>query len=70
MKQPIHKLITARDIGRADYEDDVTLTPRYHDGSPRKTWEELSEIARWSWSRPRTIARVSGRSFKLEVRSA
>lgn len=34
-----------------DYEADVSRKPTYHDGTPRKTWSELSAIARWSWER-------------------
>lgn len=37
--------------GQIDYENDVMNRPLYHDGTPRKRWEELSEIARWSWER-------------------
>ena len=37
--------------GQLDYEADVQQKPLYHTGQPRKTWEELSEITRWSWER-------------------
>lgn len=37
--------------GRELYEADLLDRPTYHDGSPRKTWEQLSEVARWSWER-------------------
>ena len=37
--------------GRMAYEEDVRGKPHYHDGTPRRTWEQLSEIARWSWER-------------------
>lgn len=37
--------------GRLAYEDDVTKRPTYHDGTPRQTWEELCQVARWSWIR-------------------
>ena len=37
--------------GQLDYERDVQQKPLYHTGQPRKTWEELSEITRWSWER-------------------
>jgi hypothetical protein len=33
------------------YEADVAKRPRYDGGAPRKTWEQLSDIARWSWGR-------------------
>ena len=45
--------------GQLDYERDVQQKPLYHTGQPRKTWEELSEITRWSWERrhiPLTLA--------------
>ncbi len=41
--------------GQLDYERDVQQKPLYHTGQPRKTWEELSEITRWSWERGATI---------------
>ena len=40
--------------GQLDYERDVQQKPLYHTGQPRKTWEELSEITRWSWERGAT----------------
>jgi hypothetical protein len=36
---------------RDEYEADVAKRPLYHDGKPRKTWGQLSDIARWSWGR-------------------
>jgi hypothetical protein len=44
--------------GQIAYESDVKRRPVYHDGMPRKRWEELSAIARWSWERP--VVRVGG----------
>lgn len=38
--------------GRAAYEADVAKRPTYHDGSPRKTWDQLGDVERWSWARP------------------
>lgn len=35
--------------GRKAYEADVVARPLYHDGTPRRAWHELSEIARKSW---------------------
>jgi hypothetical protein len=35
-----------------DYEADVTQRPTYHDGAPRKSWDQLDAIAKWSWGRP------------------
>ncbi len=37
--------------GRALYEADLKDRPNYHTGEPRKTWEQLSEVARSSWKR-------------------
>lgn len=37
--------------GQIDYEMDLKRKPIYHDGTPRKKWEELSDISRWSWER-------------------
>jgi hypothetical protein len=36
--------------GRRDYEADVQKRPLYHDGTPRRPWDQLSAIARWSWA--------------------
>lgn len=38
---------------REAYEADVRRRPTYHDGTPRKPWGDLSEIAQWSWGRPK-----------------
>ena len=38
--------------GQHDYEADVVKHPFYHDGTKRKTWEQLSKPARWSWDHP------------------
>lgn len=37
--------------GRADYEADLARRPLYHDGTPRKTWDQLGDLERWSWER-------------------
>ena len=37
--------------GKADYEADCTKTPNYHDGAPRKSWNQLGEVEQWSWNR-------------------
>lgn len=37
--------------GREAYEADLQKRPTYPDGSPRKSWEQLDDLARWSWSR-------------------
>lgn len=49
---------------KAVYEEDVRRWPNYDNGEPRKTWEQLSEISRWSWirdPRPRDLKRKTGR---------
>lgn len=38
--------------GRAAYEASCAILPRYSDGTPRRSWDELDDIARWSWERP------------------
>ena len=38
--------------GREAYNEDLRKRPVYHDGKPRKTWEQLCPIARYSWERP------------------
>lgn len=43
--------------GHTAYEADLRQQPRYHDGTSRRTWEQLSDFAKWSWERnptPRT----------------
>ena len=37
--------------GQLDYESDVQRKPLYHDGTPRKAWDQLREIVRWTWER-------------------
>ena len=37
--------------GRAAYEDDLAIDPRYHDGSPRPCWDALPYWAQMSWNR-------------------
>jgi hypothetical protein len=41
--------------GQIDYEADVKNRPTYHDGTPRRTWKQLCEIAKWSWNRPQPL---------------
>ncbi len=44
--------------GREAYEADVRKRPNYHDGSPRPRWDQLREVAKYSWeSIDRTKAR-------------
>ena len=37
--------------GQAAYERDVKRKPLYPDGKPRRKWEELDEVSRWTWSK-------------------
>lgn len=42
-------------LGRAAYEASLAACPVYPDGTPRKPWEALGDVERWSWERqPRT----------------
>lgn len=36
---------------RRDYERDVAARPLYHDGTPRRPWHQLCDLARQSWLR-------------------
>ena len=38
-------------LGQAAYEADVQAHPRYHDGTPRRSWDQLDSVARWSWEK-------------------
>lgn len=40
--------------GRRAYEASLAAAPLYHDGTTRKTWQQLGEVERWSWERPVT----------------
>lgn len=46
---PLQRQDTREHAGQAAYEGDVTARPTYHDGTRRRTWAELSNIARESW---------------------
>lgn len=39
-------------LAQLAYEADVEKYPRYHDGTPRRTWDHLDKVAKWSWGRP------------------
>ena len=39
-------------IAQLAYEADVAKHPCYHDGTPRRRWEQLCDVAKWSWGRP------------------
>lgn len=35
--------------GQYLYEADVAADPFYHDGTPRKSWDQLTGPMQWSW---------------------
>jgi len=37
--------------GQAAYEADVKRRPFYHDGTKRKAWRDLCDVAKWSWEK-------------------
>ena len=37
--------------GRKNYEKDVKARPLYHDGTPRKTWDQLGKLEQSTWSK-------------------
>lgn len=37
--------------GKEAYAASLAIVPNYHDGTLRPAWEQLSDIARWSWER-------------------
>lgn len=37
--------------GQKAYEEDCVRRPRYPDGTPRKTWARLGELAQSTWER-------------------
>jgi hypothetical protein len=41
--------------GQIAYEKDVELEPRYSDGATRKSWDQLCELARFSWEKNPTV---------------
>ena len=48
--------------GQLAYEADLVACPLYHDGTPRKTWDQLDELCRSTWERdptPRNFRRTS-----------
>jgi len=48
--------------GREAYEHDVANAPLYHNGQPRRKWDDLSEVARWSWNRNPTARERTGQT--------
>ncbi len=49
--------------GREAYEADCARRPLYHDGKPRKTWDQLGTIERSSWELPATEPTPAGNQF-------
>lgn len=43
--------MTSTTAGQQAYERDVAKAPRYHDGQPRRAWQDIGAIAQWSWER-------------------
>lgn len=37
--------------GQLAYEKDIRERRTYHDGTPRKTWDQLTDIIRDTWER-------------------
>lgn len=43
-------------VGRAAYEADLKLVPRYLGGEPRPTWDKLPDFYKRTWERkPRAV---------------
>ena len=43
--------VVSGDPGRAHYEANVRAVPKYHDGTPRKSWAALPEYTKDHWRR-------------------
>lgn len=67
MKSDAHIRADGRLLGREAYEASVAMQPTYHDGTPRKEWEALGELERWSWSRPLRIDAPPRKPSPLKV---
>jgi hypothetical protein len=48
----------AADNARLAYEADVKRRPTYHDGTPRRSWDQLCDIAKRSWQRAPRMAGI------------
>lgn len=49
--------------GQLAYEAECSACPAYHDGSPRRAWQDLDDVARASWEAdptPRSWAMKQG----------
>lgn len=44
-------MTTTKTPGQLAYERDVAIQPLYHDGTQRRTWEQVSDHIRQSWER-------------------
>lgn len=42
---------TTKSPGQIAYEAECAIAPTYPDGGRRKTWHQLSELARASWEK-------------------
>lgn len=62
--QIANRVLAAEDVktpGQKAYEAELEYCPNYHDGAPRRAWDQLPEYAQWSWERnptPRPMKRV------------
>jgi hypothetical protein len=54
--------------GQQAYEDNVRRRPYYHNGDPRRSWDQLDEVTQWSWNKnptPREHAACGERATPL-----
>jgi hypothetical protein len=58
----------SKSAGQLLYETDVAVRPNYHDGKPRKSWEQLDATERWSWERPVVAWTDEARFAAIEAR--
>lgn len=50
-KSEITKAECQKTRGQLAYEQDCRIRPTYDRGEPRKSWDQLSAEAKWSWER-------------------
>lgn len=48
------------DAAMAAYAEDLRRCPLYHDGAPRKTWDQLTDNERMTW-----VKNPTPRTFKV-----
>ena len=48
------KIADLQPTGKSLYDADCKERPTYHDGTPRKRWDQLGDVEQWSWNRPKT----------------